>query len=66
MLITHNKLNYRKKPQINRDNVLTIMFHNRSIHSKLYTNEATRDLLTINLVCYALVRRRINISVKSS
>jgi len=45
------------------DNVLTVKFHNRLIHSNFLTNGAIRDLLSVHLQCYVLVRRRQHMRV---
>lgn len=49
---------------MNTDNILTIKFHNRSIPLifKL-TQLAERDLLSVNLPWYALVKRRQQMAV---
>jgi len=46
-----------KNQHTNTDNFLTIKLHNRLIHSK-FTNGATYDLLSINLLYYKLVKQR--------
>jgi len=43
--------------------ILIIKFYNRSIHTNFQTNEAKRDLLSVNLVYIALERRRQQMSV---
>jgi len=66
ILYTHNllkNLNIVKNQHINTNNILTIRIHNKSIHSNFKTNESTRVLLNVNLLCYALVRRRQYIPV---
>jgi len=44
-----------KHQHTNTDDVLTIKFYNESIHSSFQTNEAKLDLLSVNLIYYALV-----------
>jgi len=66
ILYSHNLLkNWTvvKNPHTNTNNVLTIKFHNRSIHCNLETNGDKRILLSVNLVSYALVRRRQRMTV---
>lgn len=50
MLIAHLKLKYcKKKPHSNTDKIFTIKVHKRLNHY---------DLLTVSIICYALVRWR--------
>jgi len=51
MLIIYlkTKSSYKKNPHKNTDNVLTIKFYNRFIHSNFLINEAKHDKLSVNL-----------------
>jgi len=63
MLITHLKNELSKKNiYINTGNVLIIKFHKRSFHSNFKINGVKHDRLSVNLPCYALVRRKQQIS----
>lgn len=45
------------------DNIFTFKFYNRSIYFNFLTNIAKLDLLSVNLSCYALVKRRQHMRV---
>lgn len=52
---------------MNKDKVFSIKFHNRSIYSNIKDNKAKLELISVDFLCYTLVRQKLaNASIAST